>query len=344
MGQAEKDGRMVELLQLASAHGWGDLDPEPAVGLLEDTGWDVAEAFARLCGTRQMRSTLGASGHGNDALFWPGPDASAELELLRMQQEEWDQGLAAADADAAVRHVAQRAAAARHGARHEVRHPMAAGHDLAATPRSPGTSHSPNGNVPSFGVAGANGAHRRSGMFRGSGSSGELSSDETPSEGETTGGLAVGPPGRPHMAATAALAGLGSSLLNRGMLDEAYALAAEQDDEAISFHALVHALIQTQDEADLQDAVRLSAEEAYSGGFGVPPADEAALAHITRTSTYRGTRPGEPPGQCSVCLGDFEIGDSLRMLQCRHEFHMACVDQWLAQSGQCPICKQRVGQ
>jgi len=117
-------------------------------------------------------------------------------------------------------------------------------------------------------------------------------------------------------------------------------------EEVIEFHgtaALVSSMLQMRDEADLQDAIRRSTEEAYSGGFSVPPADEAVLLRASATSAYAGPTPGQQPGQCAICLGDYECGDPLRTLQCGHNFHMMCVDTWLAQSGQCPVCKQRIG-
>jgi hypothetical protein len=114
----------------------------------------------------------------------------------------------------------------------------------------------------------------------------------------------------------------------------------DEDEEVFGMHALLNMLIRSQDEADLQDAMRRSSEEAYSGGFSVPPVDEAVLQRMTTTSEFCST---DPKGQCSVCLMDFEPGDSLRTMQCNHRFHMACVDQWLAQSAQCPVCKKKVG-
>lgn len=32
---------------------------------------------------------------------------------------------------------------------------------------------------------------------------------------------------------------------------------------------------------------------------------------------------------CVVCMCDFEIRQSLRVLPCSHEFHARCVDKWL---------------
>lgn len=46
---------------------------------------------------------------------------------------------------------------------------------------------------------------------------------------------------------------------------------------------------------------------------------------------------GDP--QCIICLAEFENGDELRVLKCKHRFHVNCIDQWLKQQGLCPICK-----
>jgi len=49
--------------------------------------------------------------------------------------------------------------------------------------------------------------------------------------------------------------------------------------------------------------------------------------------------PGEEPEQCTVCLADFEEGDRVRILPCRHVFHTACIDEWLGRDAHCPLCR-----
>lgn len=42
---------------------------------------------------------------------------------------------------------------------------------------------------------------------------------------------------------------------------------------------------------------------------------------------------------CAVCLDKFEAGQTARILPCRHEFHQTCVDPWLLENCNCPLCK-----
>jgi hypothetical protein len=45
---------------------------------------------------------------------------------------------------------------------------------------------------------------------------------------------------------------------------------------------------------------------------------------------------------CGICLSDYEEGEDVRMLPCRHYFHCACVDTWLLKNKSCPFCKRNV--
>jgi len=46
---------------------------------------------------------------------------------------------------------------------------------------------------------------------------------------------------------------------------------------------------------------------------------------------------------CAICLDDFKVDEELRLLPCKHAFHKACVDPWLAKSSElCPMCKQSI--
>ncbi|KAG8368403.1 hypothetical protein BUALT_Bualt15G0041900 [Buddleja alternifolia] len=42
---------------------------------------------------------------------------------------------------------------------------------------------------------------------------------------------------------------------------------------------------------------------------------------------------------CCICREDYMIGDDIGVLDCGHEFHTSCVEQWLILKNICPICK-----
>lgn len=46
---------------------------------------------------------------------------------------------------------------------------------------------------------------------------------------------------------------------------------------------------------------------------------------------------------CRVCLSEFQEGEKVRNLNCRHTFHKDCLDQWLQQyCATCPLCRNKV--
>ncbi|CAM1504202.1 Fc.00g017930.m01.CDS01 [Cosmosporella sp. VM-42] len=49
---------------------------------------------------------------------------------------------------------------------------------------------------------------------------------------------------------------------------------------------------------------------------------------------------GEEHVGCSICTEDFKMGEDVRVLPCRHQFHPTCIDPWLINvSGTCPLCR-----
>ncbi|KAL6876371.1 hypothetical protein ACP4OV_012943 [Aristida adscensionis] len=48
----------------------------------------------------------------------------------------------------------------------------------------------------------------------------------------------------------------------------------------------------------------------------------------------------EAAATCSVCLGAFQRGETVRLLPvCLHLYHVECIDPWLDEHSTCPICR-----
>ncbi|KAF8230079.1 hypothetical protein L208DRAFT_140471 [Tricholoma matsutake] len=114
--------------------------------------------------------------------------------------------------------------------------------------------------------------------------------------------------------------------------------------------------------------------EKHEGGEpitdGARPSSDASLeegivrlesppAHDTRDLDGAGNNPStshpdaspalrpwfEAQLECAICLSDFVKGDKVRVLPCRHIFHLDEVDEWLIQRKKlCPVCKADVTQ
>lgn len=57
-----------------------------------------------------------------------------------------------------------------------------------------------------------------------------------------------------------------------------------------------------------------------------------------------GSLRGQKDGlECAVCLNKFGSAEFLKLLpQCKHAFHVECVDTWLDAHSTCPLCRHRV--
>lgn len=56
---------------------------------------------------------------------------------------------------------------------------------------------------------------------------------------------------------------------------------------------------------------------------------------------YTRVRECDLGGSCSICLGEYKIGEGKRDLPCGHRFHKKCVDRWINKHDgkNCPVCR-----
>ncbi|KAF6390386.1 hypothetical protein mRhiFer1_007951 [Rhinolophus ferrumequinum] len=58
--------------------------------------------------------------------------------------------------------------------------------------------------------------------------------------------------------------------------------------------------------------------------------------------TVRSFGKNEVLKSCSICIMEYTEGNRLRVLPCSHEYHIHCIDRWLADNSTCPVCRGKV--
>ena len=46
---------------------------------------------------------------------------------------------------------------------------------------------------------------------------------------------------------------------------------------------------------------------------------------------------------CSICLTEMGCKDKIKALPCLHEHHSNCINEWLQNHDECPVCRRPCG-
>lgn len=60
---------------------------------------------------------------------------------------------------------------------------------------------------------------------------------------------------------------------------------------------------------------------------------------INSFSSFKYSQDGDKEINCAICLDKLKEGQMAKQLACKHSFHSACINNWLKQKLQCPLCK-----
>ncbi|KAJ6798613.1 putative RING-H2 finger protein ATL1 [Iris pallida] len=79
---------------------------------------------------------------------------------------------------------------------------------------------------------------------------------------------------------------------------------------------------------------------SYSGASGEGDGLDETTIQAIRTLRFRNTDSSAPFRDCAVCLNEFQVEEKIKMLpNCYHVFHIDCIDTWLQNHSNCPLCR-----
>lgn len=83
----------------------------------------------------------------------------------------------------------------------------------------------------------------------------------------------------------------------------------------------------------------LDLEQAMGRGHEPPPIDPKAIAALPRRDSASASSAAISESRCVICQEPLELHDDVRMLPCRHEYHLHCIAQWIPHSNSCCVCQ-----
>ena len=74
--------------------------------------------------------------------------------------------------------------------------------------------------------------------------------------------------------------------------------------------------------------------------YGNPPASKDSIKKLEKCIvTNEQLKNFGVENSCAVCKDEFEIGQELLLMPCKHYFHNDCLLPWLNERNSCPVCR-----
>ncbi len=75
---------------------------------------------------------------------------------------------------------------------------------------------------------------------------------------------------------------------------------------------------------------------------GNPPASQRAIDSLPKIEITNENASQFKDVTCNICLESFVVGNIVRVLECKHEFHEKCIITWLKTRNTCPVCRHEL--
>lgn len=72
--------------------------------------------------------------------------------------------------------------------------------------------------------------------------------------------------------------------------------------------------------------------------YGTPPASKSVVEALPNVEVDEALLKSEL-AQCAVCKDDFEMGNVVKQMPCKHVYHDDCILPWLELHNSCPVCR-----
>jgi hypothetical protein len=87
------------------------------------------------------------------------------------------------------------------------------------------------------------------------------------------------------------------------------------------------------------DRIITSLMEANPPSNAAPPATDEGLKNLTRKPVDKEMLGADAKAECTICIDEMKLGETVIYLPCKHWFHEDCVVLWLKEHNTCPICR-----